>query len=321
MFSFLSSLFSGRQPAPPEQDLSFGLLAARGVPALVRAQRWDEVAALAASLSGDELSRLLDGLCLTDAYSVDLTQLGARPDDEFSRLALGAWYLFQAWQARTAKYGKDLTETEINGFEHYLRLAHERLSSAFESELFRSEARARLVRTEQGFSDVEAAMEAFHESVALDPTKFWAYHHLFKVASPRWFGSREELAEYIESVAEPRVQYALWLMYLVEMYDDLERELENEVTAQRRWYDEQQGLVREVLARPTLPVSETLVSIYANNNLAYVYHLLGEQARRDELLDRLASRFTPYPWAYFGVDSGSAAAMKRFRSSAARAKP
>ncbi|OON68290.1 hypothetical protein B0919_14150 [Hymenobacter sp. CRA2] len=313
-------MFSGRPPAPAGRDLSFGLLSAHGPPALVRAQRWQELASLAAGLSGDELSRLLDGLCLTEAYTLEISRLASRPDDEFSRLALGAWYLFQAWEARTAKYGKDLTETEINGFEQYLRLAHERLSGSFGSELFRSEARARLVRVEQGFGDVEAALAAFHESVALDPGKFWAYHHLFKVASPRWFGSQEELVGYIESVDEPRVQYALWLMYLVEMYDDLERETESEATALRRWYPAYQDRIGQVLALPALPVSDSLVSIYANNHLAYVYHLLGERARRDALLDQLAPRFTPYPWAYFGIESGSDAAMQHFRKTAARSR-
>ncbi|GAB2962533.1 hypothetical protein GCM10027048_33890 [Hymenobacter coalescens] len=319
MRSFLSSLFAGSRGREPERDLSFGLLSCHGIPALVRARHWEQVAAVAATLTSDELSRLLDGLCLTEQYSQELYQLRADAPTEFGQLVLGAWHLYGAWQARTGKWGKDLTQAEVSGFVHYLQLAHEQLSGPFPTPAYRCEARARLVRVEMGFSDADAAVESFHESVALDPGKFWAHHHLFKVASPKWLGSQPELLGYIESVAEPQVQYALWLMYLVEMYSDADTE--DEATAQSRWYAAHRELLQRVLAQPPLPVDNSLVAVYANNYLACLYHLLGERARRDALLEQLAPRFTPYPWAYLGIESERDEVMHRLRGSAALPRP
>lgn len=318
MWSFLSSLFSPRKSY--ERDLSFFSSPQKEVvQSLIRQRNWDALADAAAVMSSDELSRLLDGICLTDRNDKEIAALAQTSESEFARLVLGAWYLYRAWQARTGQWAENLSKTEMEGFEHYLLLARLQLGGSFATDAYRCEARARLVRVEMGLSEPARALAAFHQSVALDAKKFWAHHHAFKLLSPKWLGDEETLVAYIQSVEEDAVRHTLWLMFLVEMYSDAD--LEEEATAQSRWYGRYENLVREVLQQPTLPIETNLTSIYANNHLAYLYHVLGEQEKRNALLDALAGRFPPYPWAYFGIESAQDSAMLHFRQSAACPRP
>ncbi|WP_460581690.1 tetratricopeptide repeat protein [Hymenobacter luteus] len=310
----MSSLFSDKNN---ERDLSFGLNARYSIPALIQQQQWQQVETIAHGLTSDELSRLVDGICLTDRYNKNIQLFIRSADTDFSHLVAGAWYLYQAWQARTGKWAEDLSKSEVEGFFHYLQLARLQLGGSFEQDAYRCEARARLVRTEMGLSEPDKAIKAFQQSIALDDSKFWAYHHVFKLVSPKWLGDKNELVAYIESVEKEDIQYALWLMYLVEMYSDIEEE-EN---APKRWYTEHSPLIQKILTQPKLPVDSSLVSVYANNNLAYLYHLLGEKEERNTILNQLVDRFPPYPWAYFGIESGSDAEMRKFRQSAAYRQP
>ena len=315
MFSRIRALFG----APAARDLSFGLLEARQLTPLVKQEKWDQIGQIALSVTSDELSRLLDGICLTEQFNKQILTLAKDPEPEFARLVLGAWYLYQAWQARSGLLAKDVSKSQMEGFEHYLLLARGLLGGPFATPSFLCEARARLVRVEMGLSEPDRAMTAFHQSVAVDARKFWAYHHVFKLASPKWLGSEEELVGYIQSVEDEELRHMLWLMFLVEMYSDAD--LENESSALQRWYPAYRELLEEVLAQPQLPLNNTLVSIYANNNLAYLYHLVGEWEKRNALLAALGGHFPPYPWDYFGIESANEAAMQAFQRSAARPKP
>ncbi|WBO83842.1 hypothetical protein [Hymenobacter yonginensis] len=312
MFSRIRALFG----APTARDLSFGLLEARQLTPLVKQEKWDQIGQIALSVTSDELSRLLDGICLTEQFNKQILPLAKDPEPEFARLVLGAWYLYQAWQARSGLLAKDVSKSQMEGFEHYLLLARGLLGGPFATPAFLCEARARLVRVEMGLSEPDHAMTAFHQSIAVDARKFWAYHHVFKLASPKWLGSEEELVGYIQSVEDDALRHTLWLMFLVEAYSDAD--LENESSALQRWYPAYQELLEEVLAQPQLPLSNTLVSIYANNNLAYLYHLVGEREKRNAILVALGGHFPPYPWDYFGIDAGSTVAMKAFQLAPAR---
>jgi hypothetical protein len=315
MFSRIRALFG----APAARDLSFGLLEARQLTPLVKQEKWDQIGQIALSVTSDELSRLLDGICLTEQFNKQILPLAKNPEPEFARLVLGAWYLYQAWQARSGLLAKDVSKSQMEGFEHYLLLARGLLGSPFATPAFLCEARARLVRVEMGLNEPDHAMTAFHQSIAVDARKFWAYHHVFKLASPKWLGSEEELVGYIQSVEDDALRHTLWLMFLVEMYSDADAE--DEATALQRWYPAYRELLEEVLAQPQLPLNNTLVSIYANNNLAYLYHLVGEREKRNAILVALGGHFPPYPWDYFGIESDNAASMQAFQRSAARPKP
>ncbi|AII52240.1 hypothetical protein N008_09650 [Hymenobacter sp. APR13] len=302
--------------APAARDLSFGLLEARQLTPLVKQEKWGQIGQIALSVTSDELSRLLDGICLTEQFNKQILPLAKDPEPEFARLVLGAWYLYQAWQARSGLLAKDVSKSQMEGFEHYLLLARGLLGGPFATPAFLCEARARLVRVEMGLNEPDHAMTAFHQSIAVDARKFWAYHHVFKLASPKWLGSEEELVGYIQSVEDDALHHTLWLMFLVEMYSDAD--LENESSALQRWYPAYRELLEEVLAQPQLPLNNTLVSIYANNNLAYLYHLVGEREKRNATLTALNGYFPPYPWDYFGIDAGSTVAMKAFQLAPAR---
>ncbi|MBC6697392.1 hypothetical protein [Hymenobacter sp. BT190] len=314
MFSRIRALFS----TPGARDLSFGLLDSRQITPLVKREKWDQVEQIALSVMSDDLSRLLDGICLTDQFNKQIIPLGKEKNQEFARLVLGAWYLYQAWQARSGQWAENLSKSQIEGFEHYLLLARELLGGPFATPAFLCEARARLVRVEMGLNEPDRAMMAFQQSIVVDVRKFWAYHHVFKLASPKWLGSEEELVGYIQSVDDDALRHTLWLMFLVEMYSDADTE--DEATALQRWYPAYRELLEEVLAQPQLSLNNTLVSIYANNNLAYLYHLVGEREKRNAILVALGGHFPPYPWDYFGIESDNAAAMQAFQLSAAQPK-
>jgi hypothetical protein len=68
-FQSLRALFTGSGPAAVTNDLSFGLIDALAVKPMLEQKQWQAFEKVAIELASDELTRLLDGLCLSDYYA------------------------------------------------------------------------------------------------------------------------------------------------------------------------------------------------------------------------------------------------------------
>ena len=300
---FFRALFS-HSTAPNTTDLSFGLLEQTAVKLLLRQKQWAQLEARVAQLSEEELTRLLDGLCLTDRYTLPLSQYLQAGTSDLRRLVAGIQQSFLAWQARGMGGGSSLTEKQIQGFLQHLHKAQEYLSHTFSSPQLQAEAYARLIRVEMGLSAADAAQQAFYACRELAPHHLLGHMHYFKLASPRWLGDQEILAEFVDEAPTAELHGLLQANFLVEMYSDLYNE--NTLTAKQELLQAHQNRINQLLPGTAPLDNNTLLAIYYNNYFACLNHILGYSDVRNAFLAALEGHITFYPWAYFGLDTPAA---------------
>ncbi|WP_400193114.1 hypothetical protein [Hymenobacter sp. B81] len=291
------ALFPARFAAA--DDRSFGLFGQRGLPELLRRRRWREVEQVLLAAQPDELSLLLDELCLTDRYTLHLRAYLQATDSELGRLVQGVYDTHRAWEARTSNWAAEVTEAQADGFVHYLLAAHRSLSAEYAAPGLQLEALARRIRVEMGLNELPEAHKTFAAAVSLHPDHVLTYLNYFKALSPRWLGSRDELLELITFAENPDTRQLLRLVFLVEMFSDLQQE--DELTAATELRRQHAATLEEALQSPLPPLSSTMKSIYAHNYWACLCSILNRDEPRRAALRQLGTRFTPYPWAYFGA--------------------
>lgn len=261
-------------------------------------QRWDQLEATAATLPTDDLTRLLDGLCLTTEYAQALAKYQQARQSELCRLTAGVHATFIAWQIRGGAYAKYLGEGQAEGFLQHLNQAYEHLNYAFTTPAYQAEAAARTVRVAMGLSEPEVAREAFAHCTSLVPEHLQGHLFYFNILTPKWFGSEEELEDFVDRAPTPALHQLLQAMYLVELYNEVADS--SEIVKQKFRHDN----ARRIQALTSLPplAAQTLYAIYRNNYLAGLHHALGNAAARNEFLRQLGPASTYYPWMYFGLD-------------------
>lgn len=293
----LRSLFKGPGPAAPLNDLSFGLIDKLGIKPLLEQKQWPAFEKLAIELPPDELTRLLDGLCLSEYYAPLLAQYQQSGDSEMRRLVAAVYATFRAWEARSGAYARELSRQQVDGFTHYLTQAHAHLAPPFTELGLQAQASARLVRVAMGLSEPELAQAAYEQCVALQPRHLLAHLFYFNVLTPKWFGDEEVLEDFVTTASGAALRDLLQAMYLVELQFIVE---DSTATAKAHFKNANQRRITDLLAAEP-PAEDSLYAIYFNNYLACLSHNLKEMARRDQFLQALGSRVTTYPWAYFGL--------------------
>lgn len=266
---------------------------------MLRQQQWNQLEAVAAKLLPDDLTRLLDGLCLTDAHSQDLAKYIKSGDSDFRRLVAGVHATYVAWQIRGGAYAQYVAKQQLDGFSKQLNTAHQYLTTPFSSTTYQAEAAARTVRAAMGLSEPELAQEAFTRCLTLAPTHLQAHLFYFNFLTPKWFGSEEALEEFVEAGSTPALSQLLEAMYLTELFS-IHDDSSAAVQQQFRNYHAQR--LTQLVTRSHSLTDGSLYAVYFNNYLACLNHLLGQLDARNSFLQVLGRHITPYPWAYFGLD-------------------
>lgn len=282
--------------APP-LDLSFGLIDKLGIKPMLEQKQWQAFEKLAIALPPDELTRLLDGLCLSEYYAPLLVHYQQNGDSEMRRLVAAVYATFRAWEARSGAYARELSRQQVDGFTHYLTQAHALLTPPFTEPALQAQASARLVRVAMGLSEPELAQAAYEQCVVLQPRHLLAHLFYFNVLTPKWFGDEEVLEDFVTTAAGAAVRDLLQAMYLVELQFIVE---DSTALAKADFKNTNQRRITDLLAKKPL-TEDSLYAIYFDNYLACLSHNLGELARRDQFLQALRGQITVNPWAYFGL--------------------
>lgn len=298
MFQFVRRLFSR---SPSETDLSYGLLKAQGFENQLADKQWDDFEAAAQRLAPDDLTRLLDGLCLTNRYAPLLQEYLAAGRSELRTLVTGARALFAAWEARGGLVADGTSQQQFDGFTYYLEKALDLLSQPFAEPRLQAEAAARLVRVSMGLGEQSLAHEAFDCCTSLVPTHLMGHFNYLRMVSPWWHGGLAELTAFVEAVTDSELYRVLQLIYLHEIHSFLAHDTGSTAEAGRRLRQDYAKHLEAALAGPPQQPGHSLPAVYYNNYLAGLHHLLGNPAARNRLLLALGPHITPNPWNYFGL--------------------
>lgn len=294
-FQQLRQLFTS--PTTPAQDLSFGLIDALSIKVLLQQKQWKQFENVALTLTTDDFTRLLDGLCLAATYSDLLASYQQSGSSELRHLVAGTHATFLAWQARSALYGRHLSQKQKEGFATYLNEAYEHLNRPFTTSLLRAEAAARLVRVAMGLSEPELAQESFAYCLETVPTHLQGHLFYFNVCTPKWFGSEDALEEYVDQAPTVELRELLQTMYLVELHQEIS---DSAAIVKQKFRNENGRRIAHLITLQPLPAT-SLYAIYLNNYLAGLHHALGQFDQRNLFLHELGAATTNYPWMYFGL--------------------
>lgn len=264
---------------------------------MLEQKQWQAFEKVVAELAPDELTRLLDGLCLSEYYAPLLEQYQKSGTSELRRLIAAVQATFRAWEARSGAYARELSQQQIDGFSHYLGQAHAQLVQPFADPGLQAQAAARLVRVAMGLGEPELAQAAYEQCIAMQPTNLLAHIFYFNVLTPKWFGDEEVLEDFVNAASDPNLRDLLQAMYLVELQSILD---ESTAIAKQEMQNSNQRRITDLLAkRPR--IDDSLPSVYFNNYLACLSENLGQTTIRNQFLQTLENRITIYPWAYFGL--------------------
>lgn len=289
------------KPVSAAPDRSFGLLKQLDIGELLARRQWAQLEATAAQLLPDDLTRLLDGLCLTDTYANALAAYQQAGQSDLRRLVAGVHATHVAWQIRGGAYAKYVGEAQAEGFHKHLEEAFAWLGEPLATPAYEAERAARTVRVAMGLSEPGLAQEAFAHATHQVPAHVQAHLFYFNVLTPKWFGDDEQLAHFVDVTTAPTLRPLLQAMYAVELLFST-----NEGTALVRQQTRNELAPRlKTLAQSTPLADESLYAVYFNNYLACLHHVLGQLPARDAYLRMLNTHITPYPWAYFGLDEAA----------------
>lgn len=297
MLNLLRRLFSS---AAPETDLSYGLLTGQGFDKLLASKQWPAFEAAALQLPPDDLTRLLDGLCLTNRHAALLQGYLAAGNSELRTLVQGARTLFLAWEARGSMVASDTSAEQIDGFFHYLSQTLDILNQPFESAQLHAEASARLVRVGMGMGEFELAQEAFGLCYDLVPTHLMGHYNYLRAVSPWWHEGLTDLTGFVDSITDPGVRRVMQLIYLHEVHSFTLHETNSEAKATKLLKQNYGQRIEAALAGPAHQGGQSLQAIYYNNYLAALHNLLGDKAARNRLILALGPHIMPLPWSHFG---------------------
>ncbi|MBF9141310.1 hypothetical protein [Hymenobacter properus] len=304
MLQFFRSLFAKASPAAT--DLSYGLLTQLEIEPLLTGNQWEKLEATATALATDDLSRLLDGWCLSHRYAPAIQRYLAAGSSELRQLVAGVHATFLAWEARGGLIATETTQGQADGFFHYLNQAYDHLNQPFENPAFQAEAAARLVRVGMGLGERELATDAFAVCAELAPTHLTGHYNYMRLVSPWWHEGLEDLTSYVDSIADPALRRLFQLLALHEIHSFLGHEHNSVATATKLLKQDYRARIDQVLAGPGRAEGNSLAAIYYNNYLAGLHHILGNTAARNQLIQTLGAHFTPYPWQYFGLNNAAA---------------
>lgn len=297
LFPYILSLVIGfvksRKP-----DLSFGLIQELEVEKDLAAHNWDIFEKKVERLTDENLTRFLDGLCLSGNHDKAVRKYISSGNSPTRRLVSGAYNLHVAWLKRGTGWGSSLSPTQIDQFTGHLEKAEDDLTVSYANPIYEAEAKARLIRVKMGMSDGREAQEVFHYVLSLNPNHLLAYINYFKVASPKWLGDAEILRDLAVTNGDKKLSILLKLMYIVELFSD---KYYNSYENAKVNYDNAKGELFSLLLIEAKPIhDDTLLAIYTNNYLACFYRIHRMLLKEFMMNKLLMGRRTIYPWAYFG---------------------
>lgn len=282
-------------------DLSFGLIQDYGLQSILENKNWLEFDSILKKQSPENLTKLIDGLCLTRTYKHLISSYLKEHHSEVAILIQGVYNITIAWQIRTGDVAKEIKVDQWEGFFEYLRKAEDCLNKVIKISTLQVEAKARLIYVYMGLSRKQNAIDTFNQCIQLDPNHFLAHLNMFKLLTPKWLGNDNEVKDLIESVKDTPLKQLLEIMYLIEIYSDLF--YEDEEKAKFIFWEQNMNNIKRVLNMDFNLPNGSIVAIYTCNYLAYLYHIIGKRRSRNKVMEKIEDNFTSLPWEYFGMHS------------------
>jgi hypothetical protein len=210
-------ILSRRKKGKPQVDYSFGLLQAKDCLLMLKKEEFDQAEAELLQLDPNDLTQTLDYLGLNLKKETFERWLERNKNSDMSKLAIGVFYLHEAWKARGYKRGHQMSQKQGELFAGYLETSRGYLSEISANFSFVAEAYWRILRTYMGIGETESAQQYYLKSKEANASLVWNYVQYSSAAQPKWGGYLELIEDLVDDLPSDRlIQYAVRLKLMLE---------------------------------------------------------------------------------------------------------
>lgn len=179
-------------------DYSFGLSAAKAVRKHLLDQDFEMAEVILEKMSANDLTQTLDYIGLVIEKPLLMRWLKNNHNKDFPYLALGVYFIHEAWKIRSHAVAKEVADEQREGFLEFQKKALKAFLSMDKNSLLMPEVNARLIRVYMGLGEQTALRECFFSAIESNPDLVWAYLHYCEAIEPKWGGNEILIQEMMD---------------------------------------------------------------------------------------------------------------------------
>lgn len=194
MYRFMKAL---RAPA---NDYSFGRTDLVEISRAISKSDFDHADMRMNQLHADDLTQVVDHIVMACPGKSIQKYLDRTENGSMASLLQGSRYLYLAWKIRGHETASKLSGKKITQYTGHLESAMKMLAKACTDRKLAAEAHSRMIRACMSLGYADQARAHFKEVMQLNRQHFWAYLHYAELIQPKWYGSVEEVSEFLKGL-------------------------------------------------------------------------------------------------------------------------
>ena len=183
------------------REYSLGLKSAEEIQGLIKKKDFKKAEALAQKQDLNDITQIIDHLALSLNEEL-LLEWEASQKNDFSKLALGVYYLHFAWITRGHAVADEVSDDDAKGFFDYLELCSDTFNSIPEHSFYKPEITSRKIRLGMSLEDDELAHSSFQYLSKKYPNFIWPYIQYSEFIQPKWGGNIVGVENFYESLPD-----------------------------------------------------------------------------------------------------------------------
>jgi hypothetical protein len=250
-------------------------------------------------------SLIIDGATESEKYLSEIEEWYQTTKSANATLFIGAQNVILASHARSYARADELTEEQVDGFFHYLQIAHDYLLEAIDLSPNDSETFVQMMIVLRGFSaDLEVIESYYNAAIDLCPENISAYLQMASALNPKWLGSLEQMYDFAEKMEVKRypmlAQIMLFTLSEHHLYFHM-NEMEDEYNNFYQRADIK-AKVMSIFKQFKTPNSGKEWLPCFHNYMAFNLYMIGELDLAKNELSKCNFQGTLMPWGLIGVE-------------------
>lgn len=258
----------------------------------------------------DEKSLFLTGLANNNLFTKTITEWATTdPNSYIAHLFKGVNHIFLAWESRSSKLAKEVTQEQWGGFVENLQKAKYHLEQS-NSIKPNAEAYARLIIVSMGLNDTQGELYNFEEAIKIQPDHLGAHMNYATTLTPKWGGNKEKMYEFADAILSKNINpilNAVMLQCFVE--DALDFTMQDDDSDDKFFeFFNNTKLKQDFLKLYSdfkEPKSGKELIPIVRNYFCFILLMMDEKDLAKKEVGKIFQKMTTSPWGYIGIRSNA----------------
>ncbi|WP_266367903.1 DUF4034 domain-containing protein [Tellurirhabdus rosea] len=307
--SFFKRLFGGS--SEPDTNTPSTYLHYKRVPEFktyLLQEQYDVFAQHYKAMAWDEQGLVIEGLtCQPELDGPVETWTRAQPDQYLAFLLQGIAMTRKAWDIRTSKLASEVTEEQAQGFFEHLALAFQALERASHLNQTDPLVPARMIPVLMGQeSDTATAFSYFEAARALQPSHPGAHMSMLLYLAPKWHGSIEEMARFLDTYVDSDTYPLLTSVRLSAVFEEWTNlKLEGDEEGYKSFFadENRRAYIRGLYERFREPTDGKLLTPFVRNWFGLALLKIKEHDLASREIRAIKGKMAVSPWRMVGITS------------------